>query len=914
MAWQKTTFLEILKKIAKRYPKKDALIFKERRITYFELLNESLSFAKLLLSIGVRKGDRCAIFLPSSIEWVICEFGVGIIGALLVVIDTSYRLKEIEYILNNSEASVLITKKDSNDKRYLEVFLKLCPKIQSFRQEIDCKSLPFLKKVILISKGKNRYRIFPKLQNGKKEERVETNLPDDPFLVVYTSGTTGFPKGVVLSQNSILQNGFLIGEGERLTYKDVIYNPVPLSHIFGNVNALLAGITHGSSIVLEDSFDPKTTLKRIAKLRCTAIYGFPHMFRKILDCKTFSRYDLSSLRTGNMSGDICPENLVKEVIEKMGVKDLLIPYGMTETSPAITQTDPDDPIDYRIGSVGRPLLGVEVKIVDPKTKKELPPGVPGELLTRGFHVMKGYLKLDEETKKVIDEDGWFHTGDILVMDGNGYFKYMGRLKDMFIHGGFNVYPKEIEDFLLTNQKISEVHVIGVPDFDAGEVPMAYIKLKDGVFCTKDEIIAFCRDKIADFKIPRYIKFVEEFPRTSTGKVQKYKLREMAIKEIGLQIAGTFDNIVELLRERDRKIQEQHKELLLSKHKYEHLFEEANDAIITLDRKGRIQLINRKGAYLLGAKKETLFGKELKNFISREKRQIFSEKLKSWFSKRETNFETEIISTSKRVIPVEISTSPIEIGESYGGVQLILRDLTERKKYEEELIKTRKLAYIGELAAGLAHELRNPLVSMGAVIELLSQKIKGEENKLYLNTLLNEAKRLDRIIKQFLEFARPKKPVFSPCKINEILDSVLILLKGRLDKNRIKIIKDYGKTSKILADSDQITQLFLNVIINSIEAMAGGGKLFLSTKNSIKKRYLKIEIKDTGCGIKRGDIKQICKPFFSTKKGGSGLGLSIAARIVEGHKGKFEIDSKPKKGTTVTIYLPLKIDEGIKDGF
>src|SRR5512136_495540 len=383
----------------------------------------------------------------------------------------------------------------------------------------------------------NFQRIMDLGQDVRDEElaAVEATLNNlEVINMQYTSGTTGFPKGVMLTHHNVINNGFNIGECMRFTEKDRLCIPVPFFHCFGCVLGVMACVTHGSTMVPVEIFDPRKVLRTIEKERCTAVHGVPTMFIAELEHPEFGSFDLTSLRTGIMAGSPCPIEVMKRVIRDMHASEITIAYGQTEASPVITQTRTDDPIELRVATVGRALPDVEVKIVDIETGATLPPGKQGELCTRGYLVMKGYYKMPEETAKAIDAEGWLHTGDLAVMDDNGYCKITGRIKNMIIRGGENVYPREIEEFLYTHPKISDVQIYGVPDRKYGEQVMAAVILRKGVEMTEDEVRAFCKGRIANYKIPRYVKFVSSFPMTASGKIQKFKLREMAIKELHLE--------------------------------------------------------------------------------------------------------------------------------------------------------------------------------------------------------------------------------------------------------------------------------------------------------------------------------------------------------------------------------------------
>ncbi|HTG81467.1 MAG TPA: AMP-binding protein, partial [Geobacteraceae bacterium] len=502
--------------------------------------------AKGLLRLGIKKGDHLSIWAYNVPEWVILQFATAKIGAILVTINTSYKSAELEYILTQSDSSTLFMVKSFKDTDYVQTLTEVVPELpDSEAGRLASAKLPCLKNVIFIGAETpagmlNFSRIMELGADVTDSELAAVEATLDRHEVInmqYTSGTTGFPKGVMLTHFNVINNGFNIGECMRFTEKDRLCIPVPFFHCFGCVLGVMACVTHGATMVPVEIFDPLKVLRTIEAERCTAVHGVPTMFIAELEHPEFPSFDLTSLRSGIMAGSNCPIEVMKRVIRDMHASEITIAYGQTESSPVITQTRTDDPLELRVATVGRALPDVEVKIVDIETGATLPPGKQGELCTRGYHVMKGYYKMPEETEKAIDTEGWLHTGDLAVMDESGYCKITGRIKNMIIRGGENIYPREIEEFLYTHPKVSDIQVYGVPDRKYGEQVMAAIVVKKGMTLTEEEVKEFCRGKIANYKIPKYVKFVDSYPMTASGKIQKFKLREMAIRELQLEDAG-----------------------------------------------------------------------------------------------------------------------------------------------------------------------------------------------------------------------------------------------------------------------------------------------------------------------------------------------------------------------------------------
>ncbi|CAG0979484.1 fatty-acyl-CoA synthase [Geobacteraceae bacterium] len=538
----------LLDHIAVTYPDNDALVYPERGIRYsYRQFNDICrQVAKGLLKLGIRKGDNVAIWAYNVPEWVILQFATAKIGVVLVTVNTAYKSAELEYLLNQSDSTTLFMVRSWKDTDYVATLNEVVPELATAQPgALTNPKLPFLKSVVFIGEDTPAGMLnFERIVDLGKEvpdselAAVEATLDrHDVINMQYTSGTTGFPKGVMLTHHNLVNNGFQIGECMKFTEKDRLCIPVPFFHCFGSVLAVMASVTHGTTMVPVEIFDPLKVLQTVEAERCTALHGVPTMFIAELEHPEFSTFDLSTLRTGIMAGSVCPVEVMKRVVKDMNLTEITIVFGQTESSPGITQSRTDDPLELRVATVGRALPGAEVKIVDIETGTTLPPGKQGELCARGYMVMKGYYKMPEETAKIIDADGWLHTGDLAVMDENGYCKITGRIKQMIIRGGENIYPKEIEEFLYTHPKISDVQIYGVPDRKYGEQVMAAIILKKGVEMAEDEVKEFCRGKIANYKIPKYVKFVDGYPMTASGKIQKFKLREMAIKELGLEGSG-----------------------------------------------------------------------------------------------------------------------------------------------------------------------------------------------------------------------------------------------------------------------------------------------------------------------------------------------------------------------------------------
>jgi fatty-acyl-CoA synthase len=531
-------------KAAMRWPDAEALVVRHQNIrwTYSELQQQVDAMAAGLLALGLQPGDRVGIWSPNNAEWVVTQFATAKAGLILVNINPAYRLAELEYALSKVGCKALITAASFKTSDYVGMLRNLAPKIDTCKAgDLQAATLPDLHTLICIDEtshpGMFRFADVPGMAGAADRQRIVQLAGilqfDDPINIQFTSGTTGTPKGAALTHHNILNNGYFVAEAMRLTEHDRVCIPVPLYHCFGMVLGNLACMTHGAAMVFPGAgFEPLSVLQTVEAERCTALYGVPTMFIAELDHPEFKRFDLHSLRTGIMAGAPCPIEVMKRVTQDMHMTQVTIAYGMTETSPVSFQSAVDDPIERRVTTVGRVHPHIEAKIVDDEGRI-VPPGVAGELLTRGYCVMHGYWNDDERTAEAIDDAGWMHTGDLATIDEAGYGNIVGRIKDMVIRGGENLYPREIEEFLYRHPKIQDVQVFGVPDPRFGEELCAWVMLREGESATPEEIKEFCRGQIAHYKIPRYIKFVTEFPMTVTGKIQKFVMREQMIAELDL---------------------------------------------------------------------------------------------------------------------------------------------------------------------------------------------------------------------------------------------------------------------------------------------------------------------------------------------------------------------------------------------
>jgi fatty-acyl-CoA synthase len=534
-----------------KYPDGPALISRQQniRLTYRELQAQVNQCAKGLMTLGIQKGQRVGIWSPNRAEWCITQFATSKIGAILVNINPSYRVHELEYVLNQSGCQAIVIAPEFKTSDYTGMMKELAPELQSCAPgKLVSAKLPSLTTVIRLSSEKvpgmfswdDVMAAGEPVSDDELRQRQSEQEFDDPINIQYTSGTTGFPKGATLSHHNILNNGYFVAELQHFTHEDRLCIPVPLYHCFGMVMGNLGCVSHGATMVYpSEGFDPLAVLQAVQDEKCTALYGVPTMFIAELAHPDFAKFDLTSLRTGVMAGSPCPIEVMKKVISLMHMSEVEICYGMTETSPVSTQTRDDSPLDKRVGTVGVIHPHLEIKIINPANGKVVPIGEPGELCTRGYSVMLGYWNNPEATANAIDAGRWMHTGDLATMDAEGYINIVGRIKDMIIRGGENVYPREIEEFLYTYPKVADVQVIGVPDEKYGEEVMAWIMLKPGEQATAEEIRDYCKGRIAHNKVPRYIKFVTSFPMTVTGKIQKFQMRQQSTQELGLQQAASI---------------------------------------------------------------------------------------------------------------------------------------------------------------------------------------------------------------------------------------------------------------------------------------------------------------------------------------------------------------------------------------
>jgi fatty-acyl-CoA synthase len=538
-----------LDKAAARWGDAEALVSSAQGIrwSWAELAARADAIAAGLLALGLAPGERVGVWSPNNAEWVVTQFAAAKAGLILVTINPAYRLSELEYTLNKVGVKALVAAERFKTSDYVGMVEALAPELATSTPGVLASArLPMLKAAIKIG-GAPRpgwldfgdvAALAGPADKARLAEIGATLDRNDAINIQFTSGTTGLPKGATLSHRNILNNGFFVGRAQGLSHGDRICIPVPLYHCFGMVMANLAAVTHGATMVYPaPAFDPVATLETIEAERCTSLYGVPTMFIAVLGCPDFDKYDLTSLRTGTMAGSPCPVEVMKQVIDKLHMKDVTIAYGMTETSPVSFQTGEDDPVSRRVSTIGRVQPHLEVKIVDERGEVT-PRGVAGEVCTRGYSVMIGYWDDPERTAEAIDAGGWMHTGDLGTIDAEGYGNIVGRIKDMVIRGGENIYPREIEEFLYTHPKVADVQVVGVPDHKMGEELCAWIRLHPGEIAEEEEIRSYCRGQIAHYKIPRYVRFVDEFPMTVTGKVQKFQIRQTMIRDLDLVLEKT----------------------------------------------------------------------------------------------------------------------------------------------------------------------------------------------------------------------------------------------------------------------------------------------------------------------------------------------------------------------------------------
>ena len=538
--------------IAEHYPSQPAVKYHkgfDYARTYAELDADCSRVAKAFLALGVKKGEHIAMWATNYPQWIMTLFGASKIGAVFVTVNTNYKIYEAEYLLKQSDSKVLVMNRGFKDCDYVEIMKELVPETSSCGDgEINSKRLPYLKRIITIDPdidepGMLTWEKFLSLGDGVSDaELAEAKAKTDIHDVVniqYTSGTTGFPKGVMLTHYNVLNNGLSIGDCMKFSRDDRLCIPVPFFHCFGLVLAIMACITHGTTMVPVNYYRPLDVLETLDAEKCTAVHGVPTMFIAMLQHPRFKEFNLC-LRTGIMAGSPCPIEMMKRVINEMGMREITITYGQTEASPGCTMTTTDETLEHRVNSVGRSMPRVETKIIDPETGEELPDGQNGEFCARGYNIMKGYYKMPEATSQAIDKDGWLHTGDIACRGSDGYYKITGRIKDMIIRGGENIYPKEIEDFLYTHEKIRDVQVVGVPSVQYGEEICAFVIPNDGCTITEDEVKDYVKANMARHKVPKFVIITDSFPMNAAGKIQKYKLREQAVDVLNLHDAAGIE--------------------------------------------------------------------------------------------------------------------------------------------------------------------------------------------------------------------------------------------------------------------------------------------------------------------------------------------------------------------------------------
>lgn len=528
------TIGEILEKTTQKYPKNEALIYPGKlRLSYKQFNDHVDKLAKALIELGIHKGDHIAIWANNVPEWVILQFASVKIGAVLVTINTYYKSRELRYILKHADITTLFFINGFKDVNYLKTIQSILDPTTDHHP-----NFPLLKNLIFIGDDppQNIMTFHQLLQNNTQttdktlQQRQQILDTHDVINMQYTSGTTGHPKGVMLTHYNILNNAKSVGKNLNLNHTDRMCIPVPFFHCFGCVLSTLNCVLHGATMIPLETYDAETVLQTIHNERCTILQGVPTMFINELHHPNFKHYDLSSLRTGIMAGAPCPEEIMRQVMTQMHMHDITICYGLTETAPVLTQTDRNDSLEKRVQTVGKAIQNVEIQIINPLTGQIQPPNTPGELIAHGYNIMKGYYKMPDETNQTI-KDGWIRTKDLAMKDEDGYIRILGRIDDMIIRGGENVYPREIEEFLYTNDKVKEVAVVGVPSATYGEEVFAFIQLKDGITAVADEIKDYCKDKISRFKIPKYIEFVDTYPMTASGKILKYRLRELAQEQL-----------------------------------------------------------------------------------------------------------------------------------------------------------------------------------------------------------------------------------------------------------------------------------------------------------------------------------------------------------------------------------------------
>jgi fatty-acyl-CoA synthase len=540
MLFTEDTIGNFFEKQVEKNPDRDFIVYPDRnlRFTYREFDERVNMFAKGLLSLGIGKGDHVGIWARNVPDWLTFMFATAKIGVVLVTVNTAYKAHELEYVLKQSDMKAIAIIDGFQDVDYVNIVYELVPELKTNeRGNLKSKEFPFLERVIYVGQEKHRgmYNTNELMLLGKHTDDDEllkvkkTVDNNDVVNMQYTSGTTGFPKGVMLTHRNILNNGYYIGERQKFTGEDKLCITVPLFHCFGIVLAVMAIITHGATMIMIELFDPVMVLAAVQKEKCTALYGVPTMFIAEFSHPMFDMFDLSTLRTGIMAGSPCPIEAMKKVVKDMHMTEITSVYGLTEGSPGFTQTSVDDPLEKRVETVGKPLPNCEVKIVDPVTGETLGPNNTGEICCKGYNVMKGYYKMPEKTQEVIDEEGWLHSGDLATCDEEGYYSIVGRIKDMIIRGGENIYPREIEEFIHTMDGVRDVQVVGIPDEKYGEIIGAFIIKEDEAHLTPEDVRDYAVNKIARYKVPKHVFFVNEFPLTASGKIMKFKLREQAVE-------------------------------------------------------------------------------------------------------------------------------------------------------------------------------------------------------------------------------------------------------------------------------------------------------------------------------------------------------------------------------------------------
>lgn len=534
------TLGQILDHAVDRYPHKTAFVFTESelRLTWKELQEEVDTIAKGLIAIGIQKGEKIAVWSPNVPHWIIFLFASAKIGAILITVNTNYRSSELLYQLKQSECENICLAESYREHNFFATFSQIAPEVKTQNKEnIQSEQLPHLKRVIFFGEEKqNGMYSVPEIRELAKsvteeefQERQNSLSPYDTANMQYTSGTTGFPKGVMLSHVGIGNNAYYIGLNQKLTSDDIVCIPAPFFHCLGLVLGVLSNVQHGACSVVLENFNPVQVMAAVEKEKCTGLIGVPSMYLSIVEHKLFKKFDYSTLRTGIMSGAICPVPLMQRVVREMNMREITIPYGLTENSPVMTMTTTNESIEDRCATVGKAMPGIEVEIYDPETGKKLPPNMHGEICCRGYSVMQGYYNDKNATESVIDKDGWLHSGDIGVLDERGYLRITGRIKDMIVRGGENIYPREIEEFLMHIPDVQDVQVVAIPSRKYGEDIAAFILTRNGKIIKAEDVRDFCRGRIAWHKIPRHVATIEEFPHTANGKIQKFKLRELAIE-------------------------------------------------------------------------------------------------------------------------------------------------------------------------------------------------------------------------------------------------------------------------------------------------------------------------------------------------------------------------------------------------